>query len=483
MPNSKPSSKERAAAELELRRRRAALADLPPLSFRAFVDQVKPGYQWYTHCLRLATLLQRVADDDLPRVLVFMPPRHGKSELVSRLFPAYYVYRHPARFVGINSYAADLAYTFSRNAREHYTRLGGRLKGAASAVKHWETERGGGLWAAGVGGPITGKGFHLGIIDDPLKNAEEAASEVIRAKQKDWYASTFSTRAEPNAAIVVVQTRWHEDDLSGWLLEQEPEEPEGWHVVNFEAIKDETPRTFPASCTVEPDWREPGAALCPERYPLDRLQKLATRLGSYFWSALFQQRPSAKEGNRFKRAWFDIVPAAPAEATRVRYWDKAATAGAGDYTVGVLMARSVAGVYYVEDVQRGQWSSGERDAMLKQTAALDATRGRIAIWHEQEPGSGGKDSAEATTRMLAGYIVQSERASGDKATRAEPFAAQAEAHNIKLVAGSWTTAYLNELCEFPTGKHDDQVDASSGAFNKLALAPTATGQTLNLWKR
>lgn len=301
----------RAQAELELRQRRKIIA--PPLTFRAFVDLVNPRYVWYKHCQVLADVLQRVADGDLRRVMVFMPPRHGKSELVSRLFSAYYLYRHPDHFVGINSYAADLAYTFSRSARDNFTRAGGVLRDDASAVKHWLTTNDGGLWAAGVGGPITGKGGHLLIIDDPLKNAEEAASETIRAKHKDWYGSTLYTRLEPSGSLVVVQTRWNEDDLSGYLLDNEKEEPEYWHIVNMPAIADNDPLDFPVSCTIEPDDRIDGAALCPERFPIERLNKIRANpsVTEYFFSALFQQKPTPKSGNFFHRDWFTIVEVAP----------------------------------------------------------------------------------------------------------------------------------------------------------------------------
>src|SRR5690242_10647892 len=175
-------------AERERRKRQTSQAT-DYLSFRDFIALVHPRYQFYRHCDELIAVLQKVADDELHRVMVFEPPRHGKSELVSRLFPAYYLYRHPERFVGIASYGADLAYTLSRAARENFQRAGGQLSRAASAVKYWLTRNGGGLWAAGVGGPATGKGFHLGIVDDPIKDAQEAASAAIRTRNKDWYGS------------------------------------------------------------------------------------------------------------------------------------------------------------------------------------------------------------------------------------------------------------------------------------------------------
>ena len=401
--------------------------------------------------------------------MVFMPPRHGKSELVSRLFAGYYAYVHSDRWVGVNSYGAELAYTLSRAARQFFERVGGQVADDASAVKHWETTSGGGLWAAGVGGPITGKGFHLGIIDDPLKNAEEAASEAIRAKHKEWYSSTFYTRGEPGNAIVVVQTRWHEDDLSGWLLaeEHDGELCESWHVLSMPAIKEDEERPFPASCTVELDDRKPGEPLCPERYPLDKLLKIRRRVGAYFWSALFQQNPKPPGGLIFRS--FPTIEAIPPGSTFVRYWDKAGSQGKGDWSVGCLMAVTLDGRYIVADIVRGQWSAANREAIIKSTAALDGPY--TQVWVEQEPGSGGKESAETTVISLAGYVVQIDRVTGDKESRARPLAAQAEIGNVYIVRADWNQAFVTELQAFPNGRHDDQVDAASGAFNKLTLSP------------
>ena len=478
----------RAKAELE-RRRRAR----PPLTFASFVDLVSNGkYQWYPYCVRLAHILQKVADGDLLRLMIFMPPRHGKSELVSRLFSAYFLYRFPERWVGINSYAADLAYTFSRAAKDNYLYADGAIRGDASAVKHWETSKGGGMWASGVGGPITGKGFHLGIIDDPTKNAEEAASEKIRRKQKDWFDSTFSTREEPDAAIVIIQTRWHEDDLSGYILSKEEEEPEHWHIIHFEAIKEAEPDLsisendrpknirpeYPGTCTIEPDPRKEGEALAPLRYPIEKLKKFANRIGSYFFGALFQQRPGPPEGNMFKRYWFELAIRVPSACRRVRYWDKAGTEGGGAFSCGVLLAFDpVTRVYYIEDLVRGQWSAGRREAIIKQTAELDAVAyGKMAvtIWVEQEPGSGGKESAEATVTNLSGFIIKADRPTGDKVLRARPLAAQAEIGNVKVKNASWTRDYLDRMGAFPFGAFKDDTDATSGAFNKLAANQTLT---------
>ena len=286
----------RTGSELLLRRRRST-AGLGT-NLRDFAIEVNPRYQWFRHCEILADALEKVASGEIRRLMAFMPPRHGKSELVSRIFPAYFLRKHPDRWVGINSYNAELAYTFSRAARANYLRDGRNLKDDAAAVKHWETGKGGGLWATGVGGPATGKGLHLGVIDDPLKNHEEAASSTIRQKQKDWYQSTFYTRLEPDGAIVLCMTRWNEDDLAGWLLNaDEQEEIEPWHIISLPAIYDgPVDGDFPRECTVEPDWREEGEALCPERFPAERLEKIEAAVGDQQYISLYGQKPGTAVG-------------------------------------------------------------------------------------------------------------------------------------------------------------------------------------------
>ncbi|HKX31500.1 MAG TPA: phage terminase large subunit [Blastocatellia bacterium] len=425
----------------------------------------------------MADALQKVAEGQIKRLMVFMPPRHGKSETVSRLFTSYFLYRYPQRWVGLCSYSAELAYTLSRNARENYQRIGCQLRNDASAVRHWETGQGGGMWAAGVGGPMAGKGFHLGIIDDPIKNAEEAASETIRAKHQDWYGSTFYTREEPwsdvdpSSALIMVTTRWHEDDLAGYLLSEEKDgdDPERWHIVNLPAIAEEPqPQQFPESCTIEPDWRAPGEALCPERRPIEKLRKICRRIGQYFFEALFQQRPSAKEGDFFKMDKLEIVPVRPAGLRLCRAWDLAATKGAGAYTCGPLLGvDDQTGIYYVCDVARGQWSAEQVRHEIRNTAVMDGPSVKVHL--PQDPGQAGLDQAGQLVKLLAGFDVKAEPVSGAKETRAFGFAAQWNAGNVKLVAGDWNKAFKEEYRQFPRGKFKDQVDSGSDAFNELAL--------------
>jgi predicted phage terminase large subunit-like protein len=211
-------------------------------------------------------------------------------------------------------------------------------------------------------------------------------------------------------------------------------------------------------------------ALCPERFDEKALDEIKTAMGRSFW-ALYQQDPQPLEGDFFKRTWFKTInqDRVPRRFERIlRFWDKAATADGGDYTAGVLMG-FVEGMYYVLDVVRGQWSTYEREKKIKGTAEIDLEKwGNRTVWIEQEPGSGGKDSAQATIRNLAGFTARAERPTGKKEVRAEPFAAQAEAGNVCLLRAPWNYGYLDELCSFNHGANDDQVDASSGAFNKLA---------------
>jgi predicted phage terminase large subunit-like protein len=286
-------------------------------SFRDFIVAAYPGYAFHTWAERLISLLQRVADGELNRLIVCCPPRLGKSLLVSKLFPAYWVSRYPTRFCAIASYSAELAYAHSREARHYYRAVGHALSKDSTAVGNWLTPERGGCIAAGVRGPFTGKGYALGIIDDPYKGPEDANSAGQRQKLIEWFQSVWLTRSEPGvngatgAAQVVVLTRWHQDDLIGWLLSQESgAAPQHWQVLNLPAIAEHPAQQlrFPDTCSLEPDWRQPGQPLCPERFPAAELEQIRIRAGSYWWNALYQQRPSPAEGLLFQRHWLLQTP-------------------------------------------------------------------------------------------------------------------------------------------------------------------------------
>ncbi len=297
--------------------------------FRDFIRSAFPSFQFHRLSELLIDLLQQVADGQLTRLIVCCPPRHGKSQLVSRLFPAYWVSQHPELFCAIASYSGELAYAHSREARHYYRLTGHSLSKDSAAVGNWLTPQRGGCIAAGVRGPFTGKGYNLGIIDDPYKGPEDAKSALQRDRLIDWLKSVWFTRAEPGltangallpAAQVVVQTRWDHHDMTAWLLEQEAEEnPEHWTVLNLPAIAEpeSISMQIPHTCTKVADWRQPGEPLCPERVPLDVLQRIRTRLGSYWWNALYQQRPSPAEGLLFRKDWIQPpLPIAPGQPRR-----------------------------------------------------------------------------------------------------------------------------------------------------------------------
>lgn len=432
-----------------------------PASFDAWLPRVSPQLHWdWPHLAHTRRYLDAVTAGEIQRLMIFEPPRHGKSEQVTIHYPAYRMERDPTLRVIIGSYNETLAARFSRRTRRIVERRLALSRERTAAVD-WETERGGGLRAVGVGGGITGHGGQLVLIDDPIKNREEADSATYRERVWDWWRDDLYTRLEPGGAIILILTRWHQDDLAGRILTSE--DAPNWTVVRLPALAEAD----------DPLGRQVGEALCPQRYDVAALERIRLVLGEPSFAALYQQRPMPAEGGLFKASWFAQCIAeaeVPPLAALVRYWDKAASASKGDYTVGVLMARSAEGRYIILDVVRGRWETFARERVISDTAARDRARwGEVAIWLEQEPGSGGVDSARATIRALSGYAVRAETVTGQKTARAEPLAAQAGAGNVSLVRAAWNAAWIDELCVFPHGEHDDQVDASSGAFNKLAL--------------
>ena len=422
--------------------------------------------------------------------MLFMPPQHGKSELVSVRLPAYWLGHHPDDPVIITSYGASLAEKKSRLARgvvssREFQRIFGKLSTVdlpvelskeSSSVQNWKlAHHRGEVVAAGVAGPVTGNGAMLAIIDDPFENWAHAQSETVRNSTADWYHNTFRTRVWEGGCIILIMTRWHEDDLAGRLLAEQGDE---WTVLRLPAIaetqveRDENNRRLGLpQGEADPLNREPGEPLCPQRFSATALAALEIDVGSMGWTAEYQGVPRAAEGNRFKRAWFPIVEAMPAGIKKwIRYWDNAATSGGGKYTAGVLLGITNEKRIVIANVTRGQWSSGERDKVVRQTAELDRTKYGYAvkIYFEQEPGSAGVDVKNATVKLLAGFAVHADRPSGDKDVRLEPFAAQAEAGNVELARGDWNATYIDEMCAVPNGKYRDQADATAGAYNILS---------------
>lgn len=420
---------------------------------------------------------------DIKRLMIFAPPRHGKSEIVSRRLPAYILGKMPDSKIISASYGADLARRMNRDVQriidsDAYERVFPQTRLFGSNVRTvargtylrnsdiFEVVGHDGYYrSSGVGGAITGMGMDYGIIDDPYKNRQDASSQTIRANVWDWYTSTFRTRLSPDGGILLTLTRWHEADLAARLLDLAESDPtaDQWVVLVFPAVAENDIAVY--------DPRDYGDPLWPDRFDVDELNATRASLGTYEWEALYMQRPAPRDGSMFKRDWFEILqrlPVKPELMRFVRYWDKAGTKDAGAYTAGVLIGE-YEGVYYIVDVIMGQWEAATRERIISQTLATDSTAfGHVETYIEQEPGSGGKESAESTIKNNPKYTVKADRPTGDKELRAEPFAAQCAIQNVKLLAGEWNGRYLDVLTSFPNGKIKDPVDASSGGFSQLA---------------
>jgi predicted phage terminase large subunit-like protein len=383
---------------------------------------------------------------------------------VSQFFPAWFLLVWPWKRVILCSYQHDFAAQWGGKVRDLVAAwgptFGTTVRPTSKAADRWETAHGGGMQTAGIDGPVLGKGADLLILDDVCKNAEEALSPVWRAKAWDWLTSTAYTRLEPGASVVNIQQRWHTEDVAG---QQVTKELDRWSILRLPALAEEN----------DPLGRSPGEALWPERYSRVELERMRS-LAPMWFAAQYQQRPLDLEGGFFRGLErIRVVGAAPTSEQfrqRVRFWDLAATdamAGADpDYTCGVLMGRHTDGTFWVLDVVRVRVGPKGVRWAIRQAAELDGPS--VAIRIEREGGAAGKIAADAiVTQELAGWPAAAVRPEGSKAERAEPWGSQIEAGNVCLVRAAWNAAFLDEHRAFPTGDHDDQVDAASGAFRQL----------------
>lgn len=478
----------RAQAKLTLRRRRKARAKARDLGFRQWLDLHSSGPEWswdWPHMKVVTSTMEEVAAGSLNRVMFFLPPRHGKSESVTVRFTAYSLATNPSHRFILAAYNVTLAKLFSRKVRKLVRGLPGiQLSQEQKAKDEWEVTQGGGVLAAGVGSGVTGRGANGVMIDDPVKNREEAHSQAFQDRAWGWWKTDIRTRLEPEAWVVLIMTRWAEDDLAGRILNS----PGGhlWKVVRLPGLAESQEdrdhywmEVGRPALVGQPDpiGREVGQALCPDRYDEEDFQEFKDDMGLLDFMSLIQQRPTAIQGDFFKREWLTIVPALSEEDLRkakwVRYWDKAGTSGAGARTAGVLLAK-VGKEFFIQDVVTGQWSAAEREAIILQTAQADRSQwgSGVTQWVEQEPGSGGKESAEATITRLAavGITAKADKVTGDKLVRAGPVASMAMTGNVYLVEGPWNKEFIDILAAFPTGAIKDPVDGLSGAFNKLAIS-------------
>ena len=301
----------------------------------------------------------------------------------------------------------------------------------------------------------------------PLPNTSDFTTEAIAKIELAGIEEVFDIQIERTEnfianGLVSHNTRWHEDDLAGRILNSE--KATDWTVINLPAEAEENDLLG----------RTLGEALCPDRFDLEALADIKEVQGGFSYSALYQQHPLPDTGTMFEADWFGFVDGVPIQGRRARYWDKAASLrDTAAYTASVLILIARDGMVFVEDVTRGRWATGPRERVMKETAELDATRygNTILIGIEQEPGSGGLDSARDSVRNLAKYPVVADRVTGSKDLRLQPFARQAEAGNVRLKRAPWNERFIAELCAIPAGKYRDQGDAAGGAYNLAVDMP------------
>lgn len=449
-----------------------------------FIKKVMPQYKFYKFHATVIEQLQRVIDGKCNRLILQVPPRHGKSLLASQLLPAAYLLAHPERYVGISSYSAELAEGFSRKARDYFRDGGGLLNESSKAVNAWGTEGGGGLWAAGVGGAVTGRSGHLLIIDDPVKNREDAESGRMMEKLNDWYTSTLYTRLEPHVgAIVVIQTRWSENDMIGQLLENEhnvsEKGRENWTVVDLPALyEDESDRPIlPAHCPTVPDWRSDlGEALCPQRYDTDALERIREAVGSRDFASLYQQRPAPEGGNMFSPEWWQYynwdTPLPEFQRIMLSVDCTFTDNKKSDYVVGAVVGQA-GNQFYVLDLVREKLDVVGTMAMIARLYKRHALSGTVI-----ELAASGYAVYQMMQKKVPGLIGFKPEKS--KTSRASGIVPLVEAGNVYLPASaSWLDAFLNEFALFPASKNDDMVDALTMAINYCSQrsAPAMTSVT------
>ena len=451
---------ERAALEM------AAPHDLYLYSRYMFAEM--RGYKWRQnwHHEAICEKLEQVFNGEIKRLIINIPPRYSKTELAVVNFTSWALGKAPdAEFIHV-SYSATLAANNSSKLRsviqhEAYQRIF-KTRLESENKQHLVTTDQGAFFTTGTGGTLTGFGAGKAradfggciIIDDPMK-ADEARSEVQRENVIDWFQNTLESRTNNrDTPIIVIMQRLHEDDLAGWLLDGG--NGEEWEHLCLPAIQDD------------------NTALWPDKHTLAEL-RVMEQAKPYVFAGQYQQRPAPPSGGVIKPDMIQVVDAIPAGVVRwVRGWDLASSKDDGDFTAGPKLGQLADGRYIIADLVHGQFSVDERDAAIKNTADSDGKKVKISL--PQDPGQAGKTQKLYMARNLAGYSLVITPESGDKVTRAEPFAAQINVGNVMMLKASWNDALKNEMRMFPNGRHDDIVDGCSRAFAEFVPPVRKTKQ-------
>lgn len=420
-----------------------------------------PEYKPSWHHILLAEQLQKVESGEIDRLMILMPPRHGKSELASIRFPAWYLGRNPNNNIITCSYGQALANEFGMKTRnlvqsDVYKNIFPEVQTSkdskAKQVWHINGYRGSYI-AAGIGGTITGKGGSVLIIDDPIKNAEEANSEIYRNKVWEWYQSTAYTRLEKNGAIIIILTHWHEDDLAGRLLvEQDKIDGDQWHVIKLPAIAEQ-----------DDDFRKECDPLWQDKFNLTELQRIKNAIGSHHFEALYQQNPSASEGEILKRAWWKYYKELPKTHDRIiQSWDTAFETGkSNDYSVCQTWLETKAGFYLI-DIWREKVEFPELNRQVK--ILYNKFKPNAVLIEKKASGHSLIQELKRETTIPIREVTPDK----DKTARVNAITPTIEAGNVFLLENAlWLHDFIDECSKFPHSKHDDQVDTMSQVLNYL----------------
>lgn len=491
------------AARAEMAQRELSRRLLLPFVMR-FFPTYQPGWVHQDICRRLEKFVQDVEEKKSPRLILTVPPRHGKSTLVSDMFPSWVLGKHPEWELIASSYSLALPLKFSRDIRNRLRDPSYRgifpstvLRDDAQAAEEWRLTAGGGYRAAGVGGGITGMGAHILLVDDPVKDAAEANSETIRENTKAWFNTAAYSRLAPGGGVLLVMTRWHDDDLVGSVLSHMREQIEAgmseaeidmWELINYPAIATADEYLMPDG-SIQTDigrdevasarlLRRQGAALHPDRYDIAKLTRIKNRFNPSEWAALFQQDPVPDDGAFFSKDMFkhySFLPGAKAEYTYISAWDVAiGEKKRNDWTVGLTAAINEAGDIFIVDMVRGRLGTMEIvRAVCDQIERYDCmvfgmehNQIKMTLWP--------LIMEEMRRRQLSCSINDDLKPITDKETRATPLRGlmqQGRVYFPTFVHRPWVEKIQHEFLRFPSGKHDDIVDAAAWLARMYRTAP------------